>query len=261
MNRIEEKFKTLKKKGAKAFVAFITAGYPDLATTGRLVEEFARRGVDIVELGVPFSDPMADGPVIQEASHAALAKGARLASILALVRSLRKRTDIPLCLMTYYNPVHRFGPERFVRQARASGVDGVIIPDLPPEEAAGVIAPARKYGLATVFFVAPTTTPERMRLINRFSRGFIYYVSLTGVTGARQRLPADLTRNLERLKKIAAQPVCVGFGVSRRAQVRQIQKIADGVIVGSAIVAEIKKQIGRPGLVGRVGAFVSALKG
>ncbi len=258
-NRIDRTFRQLRKKGKKAFVAFITAGYPDLKTTAELVLEFSRAGVDIIELGVPFSDPMADGPIIQEASQQALKKKVNLRAILDLVRALRKKTEIPICLMTYYNPIFCFQEARFVKTAVACGVDGVIVPDLPPEESDGFRKLAAGMNLATVFFIAPTTTASRAKLIARLSRGFIYYVSLTGVTGPRQALPADLRAHVKAIKKITDKPVCVGFGISTARQVAQIQKIGDGAIVGSAIVGKIKENLGRPDLVKRVSDFVSTL--
>jgi tryptophan synthase alpha chain len=260
MNRIDKKFKELKKNNKKAFIVFITAGYPDLSTTEKLIREFSRIGVDIVELGVPFSDPMADGPVIQESSFEALKKKTHLIDILRLARKVRKTIDTPICLMTYYNPIFVFGEEKFVRQAVASGVDGVIVPDLPPEEGRSLIALANKYKLDNICFVAPTTSPKRLEYIVKVARGFIYYVSLTGVTGARKAIPEDLIKNLKVIKRATSKPVCVGFGVSTGAQVKGILKIADGVIVGSAIVKKIKENIGKHDLVKRVSRFVSQLK-
>ena len=247
MKRIERKFDQLRKQHKKAFIAFITAGYPNLAVTASLVKEFDRIGVDIVELGVPFSDPMADGPIIQEASKAALDKKVNLVDILQLVRNIRKTAVVPICLMTYYNPVFCYGEEKFVKDAVAAGVDGVIIPDLPPEEAVGFIKQAALKKLDTIFLAAPTTTKQRMKLISKVSRGFIYYVSLTGVTGPRANLPVDLGRQIKMIKKITAKPVCVGFGVSRRQQVEKINKISDGVIIGSAIVRKIRENINPAG--------------
>lgn len=260
MNRIEQKFINLKKRNKKAFIAYITAGYPSLAVTGALVKEFDRVGVDIVELGVPFSDPMADGPVIQEASKAALDKKVSLKNIINLVKNIRKDSTIPICLMTYYNPVFCYGREKFVKDAVSSGVDGVIIPDLPPEEAGVLIRQARIKKLDTVFLVAPTSTPERIKMISSVSQGFIYYVSLTGVTGERVSLPLDLEKQINMIKKFTRKPVCVGFGVSNSRQVKEAGKISDGVIVGSAIVKKIKENIKHPALVKRVGCFVSSLK-
>ena len=261
MNRIECKFKKLKRQNRKAFIVFVTAGYPNLNVTKRLVLEFARIGVDIIELGVPFSDPLADGPIIQEASQGALKRKINLNNIFNLVRQVRKDTDIPICLMTYYNPIFCFGEGRFVNKAKLSGVDGVIIPDLPPEEGRPFIRLANRFNLDAIFFLSPTSPPERIRLVSRVSKGFIYYVSLTGVTGPRQNLPADLTNNLKVVKRYTKKPVCVGFGVSRSFQVKQIYRIADGVIVGSAIIKKIKENIGKPDLVKRVSKFVSRLKG
>ncbi|MFH1888645.1 MAG: tryptophan synthase subunit alpha [Candidatus Omnitrophota bacterium] len=259
MNRISRKFHALRRKGKKAFIAFITAGYPSLDITRKLILEFSRVGVDIIELGVPFSDPLADGPIIQESSQAALKRGVHLNDILRLVKSVRGSIDIPICLMTYYNPVFCFGEERFARIASQSGLDGVIIPDLPPEEGISFIRSANKHDLDTIFFISPTSTRERIKFISRVSNGFIYYVSLTGVTGPRQVLPGDLSANLKLIKELTDKPVCVGFGVSRPEQVKAIYKIADGVIVGSAIVKEIRRNINRPGLVKSVGRFVSNL--
>jgi len=260
MNRIEKKFKQLKKLKRKAFIAFITAGYPNLNTTKKLLLEFSKIGVDIVELGVPFSDPMADGPIIQESSQAALKNGVNLLKILHLVKEARKVTDMPICLMSYYNPIFCFPQERFIKQAKAAGVDGVIVPDLPPEEAGDFIKFANRSGLDIIFFLAPTSTPKRMKLISQAAKGFIYYVSLTGVTGARRKLPADIAKNLKLIKSLTDKPVCVGFGVSHSSQVREISKVADGVIVGSAIVKKIKENIRRPDLVKRTVNFVLNLK-
>jgi len=256
MNRIDRKFIELKKKGKKAFIAFITAGYPDLATTAKLVLELEKRGVDIIELGVPFSDPLADGPVIQEASLYSLKKRTNLIKILALVKSLRKDTDLPICLMSYYNPIFRLGDKRFVDKAVAAGVDGVIIPDLPPEEAKELISYANKKGLANICFLAPTSSLSRIKAISKIAKGFIYYVSLTGVTGSRSNLAADLKLNLVKIKKIARIPVCGGFGISDADQLKQVQRFCDGGIVGSAIVSKIKQNITRGDLVKRVGDFV-----
>ena len=259
MNRIDQKFQELQKRKKKAFIAFITAGDPDLRTTEQLVPAFEGAGVDIVELGVPFSDPLADGPTIQAASQRALKKHVNLESILAVVKRIRQRSQIPIALMTYYNPVFHYGEERFARKAKACGVDGLIVPDLPPEEGHNLIRAARQNGLATVFFLAPTTTPQRMKHIVNASTGFIYYVSLTGVTGARQELPTSLTQQVRLAKRMTRKPVCVGFGVSTPAQVRQVAKVADGVIVGSAIVNAIAQNKGKKQLVANVARFVQKL--
>lgn len=261
MNRIERKFRDLKRQHKKAFIAFITAGYPNLRVTEKLILEFAKIGVDVVELGVPFTDPLADGPIIQEASQVALKNKVHLVDILNLVKRARKAVDIPICLMTYYNPIFCFGEEKFTRVALESGVDGVIIPDLPPEEARTLIKYANKAKLDVICFISPTSEQERIKFITKVAKGFIYYVSLTGVTGPRQSLPWDLVNNLRKIKKYTHKPICVGFGVATPLQVKQIQKIADGVIVGSAIVKKIKENITRANLVKRVGRFVQKLKG
>jgi len=261
VNRIDKKFKELRKANKKAFIVFITAGYPNLNATEKLILELAKIGVDIIELGVPFSDPLADGPVIQEASQKALEKNVHLVDILNLVRRARKVTDVPICLMTYYNPLFCFGEELFVRQALQYGVDGVIVPDLPPEEAPSFIKYARKKGLDVICFLSPTSAQKRIKFISRISKGFIYYVSLTGVTGPRKNLPFDLMNKVKEVKKYTQKPVCVGFGVSHSLQVKQIQRIADGVIVGSAIVKKIKDNIEKPDLIKRVSNFVRNLKG
>ena len=261
MTRIEQKFKELRKAGEKAFIAFITAGYPNLALTEKLILEFDKIGVDILELGVPFSDPMADGPVIQEASQAALHKKVTLAKILRLVRKVRPSTRMPICLMTYYNPIFCFGEEKFLQAAQSAGVDGVIIPDLTPQEGSGFIARAHTYNVNVILFIAPTTSEKRMKKIASLAQGFIYYVSLTGVTGARASLSPGLAMQLARIKKITAKPVCVGFGVSSPPQIRQICRVADGVIVGSAIVKKIKENISRPDICERVSRFVQRLMG
>ncbi|MDD5108010.1 MAG: tryptophan synthase subunit alpha [Candidatus Omnitrophica bacterium] len=259
MNRIDNKFSQLKKQGRRAFIAFITAGYPDLSTTSKLVIAFDKKGVDIIELGVPFSDPLADGPVIQEASGYSLKKGTNLVKILDLVKKLRKYVSLPICLMTYYNPVFCYGEKRFVDKAVACGVDGVIIPDLPPEEAKEFIHYANQKGLNNICFVAPTSTQARIKLISKVDKGFIYYVSLTGVTGSRKSLSADLKANLVKIKKVTTKPICVGFGISDAHQVKEVSKLCDGVIVGSAIVDKIRKNIGHPNLVQKVANFVESL--
>ncbi|MBU0503313.1 MAG: tryptophan synthase subunit alpha [Candidatus Omnitrophota bacterium] len=261
MNRIEKKFKELKKQNKKAFIAFITAGYPDLFTTAGLIREFSKAGVDIIELGVPFSDPLADGAIIQESSQHALRKDINLDKIFNLVKLARKNTDTPICLMSYYNPIFCFGEERFVKKAFCSGVDGVIIPDLPADEGNKLKSVAGKSGLDIIFFLAPTSSPERIKYVAKNANGFIYYVSLTGVTGSRKELPKDFIRQVKLIKRYTDKPVCLGFGVSTPRQIRQINKTADGVIVGSAIVRKIKENIKRPDLIKRVTDFVKTLKG
>ena len=259
MNRIDKKFIQLKNQNKKALIVFITAGYPDLSTTAKLVMQLEKNGVDIIELGVPFSDPLADGPIIQEASRCSLKRKTNLAKILVLVKQLRKHTDLPICLMTYYNPVFRFGEKSFVDKAKVCGVDGVIIPDLPIGEAKEFRHYANQKGLASICFIAPTSSRIRIKGIVKAARGFIYYVSSTGVTGSRKRLDVDLKAKLAEIKKLTTKPVCVGFGISNARQVREVSKISDGVIIGSAIVAKIKENLGKRNLVQRVGSFVERL--
>lgn len=261
MNRIEQKFKELKRRNKKAFIIFITAGFPNLGITKRLVLELEKSGADLIELGVPFSDPLADGVVIQDSSRLSIEAGTNLTKILALVKSLRNKTQIPLCLMAYYNSLFCFGKKRFLNQARSAGVDGIIVPDLPPEEDKVFISDCRGYNIDTIFFLSPTTAVSRIAFVNKFSRGFIYYVSLTGVTGARNRLPKDLIRNLKTIKKYTDKPVCVGFGISQAQQVNEILRFADGVIVGSAVIKKIQQNLNKPDLVKRVGKFVKYLAG
>jgi tryptophan synthase alpha chain len=260
MNRIDATFKKLKAAKKKAFIAFITAGFPDLAMTEKLIPALEASGADIIELGIPFSDPVADGALIQEASQWALERNkVNLAKVLKLVKDVRKISDIPICFMSYYNPIFAFGEEKFLRQAKACGVDGLIIPDLPPEEGLGLAKISKSLGVDIINFIAPTTKPERIKFINRQARGFIYYVSLTGTTGTRSSLPADLEIHIKAVKRLCDKPVCVGFGVSNPAQVKLVAKVSDGVIVGSAIVGKIKENIGRPDLVKKVSSFVSSL--
>jgi tryptophan synthase alpha chain len=259
-SRIDAAFEQLRAKGERALVAYLMAGDPSLAETERLVIEAERRGADLIELGVPFSDPLADGPVIQRADVRALAAGTSLPRVLEMVASLRARVRIPLVLMTYYNPILAFGLKGFARTAVEAGVDGVIVPDLPHEEAEPLRAEAEPAGLDMVHMVAPTSTPARVKAIARLSRGFIYMVSLTGVTGARRELPPDLDAQLRTLRLVTTKPVCVGFGVSTPEQVAVVGRLADGVAVGSAIVRTIEEHAGTAALVEKVGDFIASLK-
>ena len=259
MNRIDKRFKKLNKEKKSAFIAYITAGYPNLSVTRDLILELERNGADIIELGIPFSDPVADGPVIQAASQAALKNNISLDKVISLVRDIRKKSEIPLVFMTYYNPVYHFGVERFVKTAAAAGVDGVIIPDLPPEEAKGLTAVSKRNNLANIFLAAPTSSTKRIKIISKVSTGFIYYVSLTGTTGMRNKLPKEIRTNIHAIKKFTKKPVCIGFGVSNSAQARDMAKLADGVIVGSAIVKTIEHNLGKRDLVKSVGIYIQGL--
>ncbi|GAB4388734.1 MAG: tryptophan synthase subunit alpha [Thermodesulfovibrionales bacterium] len=235
-SRIEAAFKRLKKDGRKAFIPYVMAGDPSLERTEELVLLLERCGADVVELGVPFTDPLADGPVIQAAAQRAIAAGVTLRGVLAFVRGLREKTRVPIVLMTYYNPVFKYGVEAFCRDASEAGVDGLIVPDLPPEEAGELVGPARAHGVDTIFLLAPTSTPDRIKAVAKASRGFIYYVSITGITGAELRLDPAAREAIEAVRRAARRPVAVGFGVSRPEEARAVAEMADGVIVGSAIV-------------------------
>jgi tryptophan synthase alpha chain len=259
-SRLDETFARLRARGERALVVYFTAGDPSLPDTRRLIVEAARQGADVVELGVPFSDPLADGPVIQRAAMRALAAGTTLPRILETVAGLRAEVRVPLVLFTYYNPVLAFGLDAFARAAVGAGVDGVMVVDLPPEEADPLAKAAENAGLDLVHLVAPTSTPARVRLIARRSRGFIYLVSLTGVTGERQELPPDLEGQIRTLRLVTTKPVCVGFGISTPAHVAAVGRLADGAIVGSAIVRMVEERAGSPTLVAEVGKFIASLK-
>lgn len=235
-NRIDKRFGELKLRKKKAFIAYITAGDPDLGMTKSLVKALEMSGADIIELGIPFSDPIADGPTIQAASYRALIKKTSLARVFKAVSELRPHTGIPIIFMTYYNPVLKYGLERFFASCRKAGVDGVIVPDLPFEESGELVRLGRMSGVRTIFLAAPTSTRERMRRIAKISSGFVYYVSLTGVTGSGRSLLSEIKRNVKTLKSFTDKPIAVGFGVSNPVQARLIAVGADGVIVGSAIV-------------------------
>jgi tryptophan synthase alpha chain len=260
VTRIDKVFKQLKARGEKALIPFITAGDPDLDTTRALALEMAARGADILELGVPFSDPLADGPTIQASSNRAMQGGVHLEDVLTLAGSIRRHTQIPLILMGYYNPILQYGLERTAMAAAAQGVDGFIIPDLPPEEAGPWRVAALKAKIATIFLAAPTSGPERIRNLGRLTRGFLYYVSVTGITGARAKLPPELAASLKEVRALVKCPLAVGFGISTPEQVAGLAPYVDGVVVGSAIVQRVAKLRG-PALIKEVGDFVAALKG
>jgi len=257
MSRIEWVFKELKNKRA-AFIPFVVAGDPDLGTTEALALRMAECGADIIELGVPFSDPLADGPTIQAGSQRALKNGVNLNEIFRMAERLRG-ISTPLVLMTYFNPVFQHGLKTFAEDCHRHGIDGVIIPDLPPEEAGPWIKEAKSFKLDTIFLLAPTSSPERIELASRYSRGFLYYVSVTGVTGTRGKLPDEMETAIGEIRKFSQKPVSVGFGISTPDQVKEASCIADGVIVGSAIVKMIEENLKQPDLITKVGGIVSSL--
>ena len=255
-NRLVETLAALRVRGKRALIPYIMAGDPDPGASERLVGILAAAGADAIELGVPFSDPIADGPVNQRAGHRALAHGMGMRSALEMVSRLRRTTGVPLVFMTYYNLILRHGVSAFCRDAVEAGLDGVIAADLPPEEGQELSVEARRASLASIFLLAPTSTDDRIRAVAAASTGFIYCVSRTGVTGARHELPEGVAPLVARIKAHTDTPVCVGFGISRPEQVREIAACADGVIVGSALVQMIEET---PGDMERVGAFVRDL--
>jgi tryptophan synthase alpha chain len=260
MGRISQTFEHLRKIHERALIPYVTAGDPDLEMTKTLACEMVRRGGDLIEIGVPFSDPLADGPIIQRASQRALQGGATLRNILRTVSELRREVDVPLVLLSYYNPVFRYGEEAFVADALDAGVDGIIIPDLPPEEAQTLMGLTVDTALDVIFLAAPTSTSARLALIAEASQGFLYYVSRLGTTGIRDQLSEDLRMMLENVRASTSKPITVGFGVSTPDHVRLVAELADGVVVASAILKLIEDLGGREGWLEQVGDFVAALK-
>ncbi len=243
MNRIDKKFQELREQNRRAFMPYLCAGDPIPKLTEKLLLTLEEAGADLIELGVPFSDPIADGPTIQRASERALKHRISLQQILDMVNTLRQQTDIPIALMSYYNPIFSMGESVFCEAAQVAGVDGIIVPDLPIEEAQPLLDVAPQYNLSTIFLVAPTSSAERMQRIAAVSTGFIYCVSLTGVTGARATLSDEVATMIAELRKHTDKPLSVGFGVSTPEQAKQVAEVADGVIVGSAIVNVIEENM------------------
>lgn len=258
-SRIGDAFMRLKREGRRGFIPFITAGDPDLETTHALVVELARAGATAVELGVPFSDPVADGPTIQRSSERALRRGVSLSDVLSVVRDARRETDIPVVLFGYFNPILNFGVERFAEEAARAGADGVLVTDLVPEESADFNRALTHRGLDQIFLVAPTTSDARLRSIAARASGFIYAVSRAGVTGARTDLSTEAARLVSRVREVSQLPAAVGFGISTHEHVAEVWTYADAAVVGSALVAEIEKRDGQTDLVSRVGDFARSL--
>jgi len=260
MSRIIATLKNIALVHEKGLIAYVMAGDPSLAASEEIVLEVERAGADIIEIGVPFSDPIADGPSIQQAAERALRQGVSLSDVLNLVASLRRKTKIPLILMTYCNPILAFGLERFFKEARRVGVNGVIIPDLPPDEARDFLPKARRALIDMIFLVAPTTPPERVEKILAKGSGFVYYVPLTGVTGAKLEEKAEICRRIEALKAMTDRPVAAGFGISNPEEAKEIAQSADGIIVGSALVRIIAAAPENPNYLRALSALVSSLK-
>ena len=259
MSRIREKFGELKRSGRGCFIPFLTVGDPDLATTEHLLIELAKAGADIIEMGVPFSDPVADGEVIQRASERALRKGVTAHDALTCARNVRQHIDVPIVLFSYFNPLLQFGPEPFTPAARQAGIDAVLVTDLIPEEAESWTQNLLRHGLDPIFLVAPTTSDKRLARIAQQAHGFIYAVSRAGVTGERDEMTRDAEALVKRVRSVSDLPVAVGFGISTAEQVRAVWRFANAAVVGSAIVSEIEKLGNSPDLVKRVGEFARSL--
>jgi tryptophan synthase alpha chain len=259
MSRIREKFGELKRSGRGGFIPFITAGDPDVATTESLLIELANAGADIIELGVPFSDPVADGEVIQRASERALRNGVTVRQALECARNVRQRTDVPIVLFSYFNPLLQFGQEQLAAAARQAGIDGILVTDLIPEEAESWTETLLQHRLDPIFLVAPTTSDKRLVHIARRARGFIYAVSRAGVTGERDEMTRDAETLVKRVRSVSDLPAAVGFGISTAEQVRAVWRYADAAVVGSAIVREIERSSAGADLVNRVGDFARSL--
>jgi tryptophan synthase alpha chain len=259
LGRIDEAFSRLKRDGKKGFIPFITAGDPDLDTTVELLVEIANSGATIIELGVPFSDPMADGPVIQRASERALKHGFGLKEIFAVTVKARAKIETPLVLFSYFNPLLQYGIDKLARDARAAGIDGMLVSDLIPEESEKFAASLKSNDLARIFLVAPTSTDARLEMISDHASGFVYAVSRAGVTGARDSLSREAELLVARVRRFSHLPVAVGFGISSAQQVKQTLAYADAAVVGSAIVAQIEKLSASENLVRETGQFVRSL--
>ncbi len=258
-NRIEQKFAELRQSGRKGLIAYIAAGDPSLDATRKLVMEFDRIGVDFVELGIPFSDPLADGAVNQRAAERALKNGVTLKQVLQTVKEIRAASEIPIILFSYFNPIHHLGLEDFVAEASECGVDGALVLDLPPEESSDYKTLMDMRGLSTIYLLAPTSTDDRIELISRFSTGFVYYVSREGVTGIQQKMAGGIASTVEKIRARSNMPVAVGFGISTPALAAEVAAYADAVVVGSAIVKKIEESVDAPDLIERVSEYVSQL--
>lgn len=260
MSRISEKFTVLREKKEKALIVYLTAGDPSLAITKELIFALEKAGADILEIGVPFSDPTADGPVIQAAAQRALKNGATLAGILEMVDEVRQGSAIPIVLFGYFNPIFAYGSEKFAKDAKKAGVDGVLVVDLPPEEAQELREYSDPADIDFISLIAPTTDASRARRIAERAAGFLYYVSITGITGTAAPKIAEIKTAVDRIRKITKLPIAVGFGITKPEQARDIGQIADGIVVGSAVVRLIDENKDNKDLVKIVARFVSEIK-
>jgi tryptophan synthase alpha chain len=260
MNRIDRTFAALRARGEKALIPYVMLGDPDVETTEALALAAAAAGADLLEIGIPFSDPLADGPVLQRAAERALTQKVTLADALALVRRLRATVQIPLIFMTYYNLIFQYGDVRLATEAAAAGVDGLIVPDLPPEEAGPLDAAARAAGVHLIYLIAPTTPASRIKLIAERAGGFLYYVSLTGITGAKLPALDEVGQGVSRIKRVTDLPVAVGFGVSTPEEAGRIARVADGVIVASALIKRLQAQPDARRRREELAAYVASLK-
>ena len=260
MGRIQQKFTDLRKKGEKALVAYLTAGDPDLETTMALITSLDAAGVDVLEIGVPFSDPTADGPTIQAASQRSLQKGTTLSAIFHMLETVRTLTEIPIVLFGYYNPIFIYGPERFAKQAKKSGVDGILVVDLPPEESRELRQYTDRADIDFISLIAPTTSSERIGKISQKATGFLYYVSITGVTGTQKPVVSDIKREMNRIREQTTMPVVVGFGISTPEQAAEIAPYADGVVIGSAFIRLIEEHRDKNNLVNIMFSYAKNIK-
>ncbi len=260
MSRIEQRLEEIRRGGEKALVPFLTAGDPDIATTVELIHVLVEAGADIIELGIPFSDPMADGPTIQAASERALASGTTVAGVLDVVREVRQRSNVPIVLMGYYNPVFRYGPDRFAVDAAAAGVDGLLLVDLPPEEADEIHGELDANGIDLITLLAPTTPDDRIARLAGAAEGYLYYVSMTGITGSQKVDAAAIEKAVRRVQEKSRVPVAVGFGIATREDAAAVAGFADAVVVGSALVKIIETHGRSDELLPRVKSFILSLK-
>src|SRR5438874_77007 len=259
MSRIADSFANLKRANRRGFIPFITAGDPDLNTTKQLIVELARVGATVIELGIPFTDPMADGPVIQRASERALRHDFGISDVLQIVSDARQETEVPIILFSYFNPLLQFGIEKLTDEAKRAGVDGVLVTDLVPEEASQFASILRANDLETIFLIAPTSTDERLKMVAERASGFIYAVSRAGITGARDEVSAEAEKLVRRMRKFSDLPVAVGFGISTPEHVADVWRYADAAVVGSAIVREIEEAGASTDVVSRVSKFTRQL--